>query len=200
MAALAESFGPLPAMTIDRIGYGAGDADLSIQPNVLRLVVGHTEPTTAGAAESDEVLVLETNLDDVTGELIGYCCQELLAAGALDVFTTAVQMKKNRPGVQITVLATPADAHRLEAILFRETGTLGIRRTPATRGKLARQPHTVATPWGEIMGKLASLADGTQVFSPEFESCRRVAEAHNVPLRQVFLAAGQAYRPPGADK
>jgi uncharacterized protein (DUF111 family) len=137
--------------------------------------------------------VLETNLDDISGEIIGHCTAKLFEAGALDVYTTSIQMKKNRPGVLLSVLC-PADlVARLEKIIFRETSTLGIRRWQACRHKLERRPHTVTTQFGPIEGKIAVLPDGGQSFSPEFEACRRVANEKMVALRDVYEAAMRAF-------
>jgi pyridinium-3,5-bisthiocarboxylic acid mononucleotide nickel chelatase len=189
VAALADQFGPLPPMTIQVIGYGAGDNDFPEQPNVLRLLVGEASDSTT---TQDIVWVLETNLDDVSGELIGHCSTRLAEAGALDVYSTAIQMKKNRPGVKLSVLCQAADVDRLERIIFRETATLGIRRWPASRHKLERKSHEVETPWGPVAGKLALLDGGTVSFSPEFEACRVIADQHQVPLREVYEAARRA--------
>src|SRR5262245_33612553 len=145
--------------------------------------------------QSETLCLLETNLDDTSGELIGYYATQLLEAGALDVFSHAIQMKKNRPGVMLGVLCQPMDADRLEAIIFRETTTLGVRRTIVSRRKLPRQPHQVQTPWGAIDGVLATLPDGQARFSPEYESCRAVAVAQHVPLRAIFEAALRAFKP-----
>jgi uncharacterized protein (DUF111 family) len=154
----------------------------------LRLIVGP-------AAESlaDQAWVLETNLDDVTGEVIGHCTTRLIDAGALDVYTTAIQMKKNRPGVKLTVICGAAEAPKLEKIIFRETSTLGIRRWPVSRHKLERRPHAVMTDWGPIEGKIAVLAEGGLSFSPEFEACRRMAAERNLPLREVYETAQRAF-------
>jgi hypothetical protein len=198
LTTLADAFGPLPAMTVERIGCGAGQRDLAEQPNLLRLMVGQTA-TPAGATQ-DQVWVLETNLDDLTGELVGHCVGELWSAGALDVYTTPIQMKKNRPGVTITVLARAEDADRLEAVLFRETTTLGVRRWMAARHVLARQAHRVETPWGPVEGKLGWLDGGQVRFAPEFESCRQLAAAHNLSLRDVYEAAQRAFQPGGLQK
>ncbi|MCA9221115.1 MAG: nickel pincer cofactor biosynthesis protein LarC [Pirellulaceae bacterium] len=189
VATVVDQFGPLPSMKIDNIGYGAGDRDLPNQPNILRLMIG--EATDDRGA--DQVWVLETNLDDVTGELIGHCTTLLFDAGALDVYTTAIQMKKNRPGVKLTVLCQADRLAKLERIIFRETATLGIRRWLASRHKLERRPHTVETTWGAVEGKLALLGDDSVSFSPEFESCRRIAEQHQVPLKDVYEAARSAF-------
>jgi hypothetical protein len=177
-------------MTIQTIGLGAGDRDLKEQANVLRLIVGEA----AGGAASDTIVVLETNLDDISGEIIGHCTAKLFEAGALDVYSTSIQMKKNRPGVLLSVLAPAELVARLERIIFRETGTLGIRRWQACRHKLERRSHTVETPLGAIDGKLAVLPDGGVSFSPEFEACRRIAAKKNVPLKDVYEAALRAFQ------
>jgi uncharacterized protein (TIGR00299 family) protein len=186
---VAERFGPLPAMTIESIGLGAGTRDLADQANILRLFVG----TAATPAGSDRVRVLETNLDDLPGELVGYATAQLMAAGALDAFVTPIQMKKNRPGVMITVLCREADAPALEEILFRETSTLGIRSYDVSRHKLQRKPAVVETPFGPVQGKLGWLEGRPPQFSPEFEDCARVASARGVPLRDVYQAAHAAF-------
>jgi uncharacterized protein (TIGR00299 family) protein len=194
LTTLADAFGPLPAMIVQRIGCGAGQRDLAEQPNLLRLLVGESASGPADATH-DQVWVLETNLDDTSGELVGHCVGELSSAGALDVYTTPIQMKKNRPGVTITVLCRAEDADRLEAVLFRETTTLGVRRWSAARHVLARQAHRVETPWGPVEGKLGWLDGGAVRFAPEFESCRQLAAAHNLPLREVYEAAQRAFDP-----
>jgi uncharacterized protein (TIGR00299 family) protein len=196
VSTVAEGFGPLPAMRIERIGYGAGTRDLEMQANLLRLIVGHTDD----AIEADQVWILETNLDDVSGEVIGHTTARLMDAGALDVYTTAIQMKKNRPAVMLSVIGQADDVQRLEEILFRETTTLGIRRWPAGRHKLQREACQVETPWGPVAGKLATGAGGAARFSPEYEDCRRVAAERQVPLAEVYEAARYAYRQQHATK
>jgi uncharacterized protein (TIGR00299 family) protein len=178
-----------PAMTVERIGHGAGRREFEEQPNLLRLFVG----TAATPAETDRVWVLETNLDDLPAEVIGYCYDLLLAAGALDVFSTPIFMKKNRPGVLLSVLAPEARLPALEEIVFRETTTFGIRRYPVSRHKLQRRPCTVTTPWGPVQGKLGWLEGRAPVFAPEYEDCARVARQHGVSLREVYSRARQAY-------
>ncbi len=190
MATLASGFGPVPAMTIEAIGYGAGQRDLPRQANILRLLVGEA---TDAVRTSDAVWVLETNLDDASGELIGHCIAQLWDAGALDVYTTAIQMKKNRPGVKLSVLCRLEKIAAMEAIVFRETGTLGIRRWSAARHVLPREIRQVATAWGPVEGKLGRLDDGSLHFAPEYESCRRIAAERHVPLREVYAAAQQAF-------
>ena len=146
-----------------------------------------------GGDGGELLVMLETNLDDASAEIVGYCLERLWVAGALDVYTTPVQMKKNRPGIMLSVLCEPHAADAVEAILFTETTTLGVRRWPVSRRKLARRAHSVATPWGPIEGKLAFLAGRSPTFSPEYESCRRVAIEHRVPLRSVMEAAHRAF-------
>lgn len=193
VATLVDQFGTLPAMRIEAIGYGAGTRDLKEQANVLRLLVGESDDDLL----SDQIWVLETNLDDISGELIGHCTNRLAEAGALDVYTTSIQMKKNRPGVMLSVLCQAADISKLEKIIFRETSTLGVRRWPAARHKLERRPHEVETPFGVVLGKLARLGEQTS-FSPEYESCRKIAAAQDVPLQEVYEAARRSYRESGS--
>jgi hypothetical protein len=195
LAVVADAFGTLPAMKIARIGCGAGQRDLDEQANILRLFVGET----AEAPGGEEVWVVETNLDDISGELIGYCTTRLWEAGALDVFTTAIQMKKNRPGVMLSVLCRAADVEAVEAILFGETTTLGVRRWPVRRNVLVRRPHRVETPWGAVEGKVGWLAGGGPRFAPEFESCRAIAAKHGVALQSVYEAAQKAFEPAGVE-
>jgi uncharacterized protein (TIGR00299 family) protein len=191
LATVVDHFGPLPAMTIQRIGYGAGSRDLDEQPNLLRLFLGQS----ARRDLTEEVWVVETNLDDISGELVGYCTARLWEAGVLDVYTTAIQMKKNRPAVKVSVLCRAEDVGSVEAILFDETTTLGVRRWPVSRHILARRPHMVQTQWGDVEGKVGWLADGGLRFAPEFESCRRIAGRQQVPLRTVYEAAQKAFDP-----
>lgn len=193
VSTVADFFGPLPAMTIDRIGYGAGQRDLEEQANLLRLLVGQTTEPTSAATQHDRVTMLQTNLDDVSGELVGYCIDRLWDVGALDVYTTAIQMKKHRPGVLLSVLCQDSAIAAIEEVLFRETGTLGIRRSSVTRDKLDRESTTVNTPWGVVQGKLSRRGDGQIRFSPEYESCRKVAVEHSVPLGEVYDAARGAF-------
>jgi uncharacterized protein (TIGR00299 family) protein len=178
-----------PVMTVERIGHGAGRREFHEQPNLLRLFIG-----TAGAdAQGDTAWMLETNLDDLPAEVIGYCYELLLGAGALDVFSTPIFMKKNRPGVLLSVLAPEQALPALEEILFRETTTFGIRRYPVSRHKLQRRGVTVTTAWGPIQGKLGWLEGRPPVFAPEYEDCARVARQHGVALREVYAQAQRAY-------
>jgi uncharacterized protein (TIGR00299 family) protein len=190
VAALVQSFGPVPAMTIEKIGYGAGTRDLDSQPNLLRLLLGEMQTSRA----TDQVWMLETNLDDTTGEIVGHTCERLMTAGALDVFTTPIQMKKNRPGIRLSVLCSKLAIEALEAILFAETTTLGVRRWPVERHTLKREAQSVETPWGTVAGVVAYGNDTSRRFSPEYEACRRIATERNVPLRSVYEAALRAWQ------
>jgi uncharacterized protein (DUF111 family) len=140
--------------------------------------------------------MVETNLDDVPAEVVGYCFDALFAAGALDVFTTPIQMKKSRPGVLLSVLAPAAALDAVEAVLFRETATFGVRRYPVERHKLQRAAATVETPWGPVRGKRGWREGGPRVFTPEYEDCARVAREHGVPLREVYAAVQRAGHDP----
>jgi hypothetical protein len=175
-------------MTIDSIGYGAGTKDFPDRANVLRLVVG----TSAASGPIDQVFVLETNLDDLSGEIIGYAKQKLLAAGALDVYSTAIQMKKDRPGTLLAVICRPQDRERLEEILFAETGTFGVRRHVVERSKRLRKSCQVETPWGKVAGKVGRFGTSL-VFTPEFDPSAKLAAQYAIPLRDVYRAAEFAF-------
>jgi pyridinium-3,5-bisthiocarboxylic acid mononucleotide nickel chelatase len=200
LTSVVEQWIDQPALTIERIGHGAGRKDFVEQPNLLRIFLG-TQPepaaqTLLAGADVDQVWVLETNLDDVSGEVIGYTQDLLFAAGALDVFTISIGMKKNRPGVLLTILATAANLAALEEILFRELLTFGIRRYPVQRDKLHRRPHTVDTPWGPVRGKLGWLEGRAAIFTPEYDDCARLAKQHGVSLQAVTAAALKTAKPP----
>jgi pyridinium-3,5-bisthiocarboxylic acid mononucleotide nickel chelatase len=190
-----------PALAIEKIGIGAGTKDFMEQPNILRLFVGQsTAPAasdglfTPAGVDRDRVWVVETNLDDVPGEIIGYTFDLLFAAGALDVFTTPIQMKKNRPGATLTAIVPFQSLGKVEDILFRETGTFGVRRYPVEREKLLRREAQVETPWGRVRGKLGWREGATPVFTPEYDDCARVARERGVPLAEVFRQAQQSYK------
>jgi uncharacterized protein (DUF111 family) len=178
-------------MAIERIGYGAGQKDFA-HPNLLRLLVGEIASAKSKFA-SDTITLLETNLDDATGETIGHCATLLWQAGALDVSTTALAMKKNRPGVLLQVQCRTDDAERIAQIIFRETTALGLRRSTLERWILPRRSVRVGTPYGEVTGVVAELPGGGERFSPEYDSCVSMAEQHKVGLAQVDLAARIAF-------
>jgi uncharacterized protein (TIGR00299 family) protein len=186
---LADAWGPLPAMTLREVGYGAGTRDLPV-PNVLRVLLG--EAADSGPWTSETVTVLETHLDNDRGETIGHAVRRLLAEGALDVVAIPAQMKKDRPAQVVRVLARPADADRLERILFEETSTLGIRRSDTRRDALPRRFATVETRFGPIQIKVATLPNGNLRATPEYDDCRQAAEHHGIPLHQVTREAEHA--------
>ncbi|MBL8823801.1 MAG: nickel pincer cofactor biosynthesis protein LarC [Planctomycetia bacterium] len=178
-----------PLMTIHSIGYGAGTKDFAEQPNILRLFLGHHASQDSRASMlQDEVWMLETNVDDVAGEIIAYCTERLLQAGALDVFTIPIHMKKQRPGVMVCVITIDIKMSQLEEILFQELHTLGIRRTKYQRHKLSRQEKTIKTPWGDLLAKEIVLAKGEKLLTPEFEVCAQIARTHQIPLWKVYQA------------
>lgn len=183
---LAVEFGPIPAMTMMAVGYGAGGRDLPI-PNVLRVLIG--EQADAGDMHIESLLMLETNIDDMNPELYEYVMERLFEAGALDVFLTSVQMKKNRPGTKISVLCNEQDAHHLQDILYSETTTLGIRQLHVQRSALSRTSQIVETIYGKVNIKIASLPDGSQRASPEYDDCRRLAQEHGVAIREIYHLA-----------
>jgi len=184
-----------PALTIESVGYGAGSRDFVEQPNLLRLLVGQSQGQ--AGPEQDRIWVLETNLDDVPSEIIGYCVDLLFEAGALDLFSTPIFMKKNRPGILLSVLTPEAGITKLEEILFRETMTFGIRRYAVDRHKLQRKPATVQTPWGPVQGKVGWLEGRPPLFTPEYDDCARVARAHGLALREVFEKVRVCYQETG---
>ena len=211
LAEFAESFGPMSGLVAERVGYGVGTRDNDTRPNVVRAALGEvagesnscsafsvqSDKTVTAAAhdwDTDTVAVLETNLDDVSGEVLGAFVENALGAGALDVFHTPIQMKKNRPGVLLTVLCAAADADKFAALLLRETSAFGVRRTLAERRKLKREFLTVQLPQGEVSVKIGRLDGAVVQVAPEFESCKQLAAKSSVPLRAIYEAALAAAR------
>ena len=187
LTTVVSEFTDQPIMTIEKIGCGAGKRDFWEQPNILRLFVGIAACGLAGK-ESDTVWVLETNIDDAPAEIIGYCIEQLFAAGALDVFAIPIQMKKNRPGVLLSVIAPEALVPALETILFRETATFGIRRHAMSRSILQREACVVETPWGPVKAKKGWRNGLAAILTPEYEDCARIARENGIPLREIFRA------------
>jgi uncharacterized protein (TIGR00299 family) protein len=182
---LAQQFGSLPPMRIERTGFGAGDRDFPGQANVLRVLIGEAST----AVEAAAVAVIEANIDDSTPELLGYVLELLLERGALDVTLSPLQMKKNRPGVLLRAIARPEDRETLAALVLEETTTLGVRIYPAERRVQERRIVEVETPHGTVRVKVA--ADGS--FAPEYEDCRRIARSAGLPLKNVVAEAGRLY-------
>jgi uncharacterized protein (TIGR00299 family) protein len=186
---LVDEFRPLPAMTVEAVGYGAGDDRDGPTPNVLRAVLGRS-----GAAGWDRILSLEVNLDDLVPEHFDHLMERLFEVGALDVSIQHVQMKKNRPGFLLRVLARPADRVPLSGVLFEETPTLGVRALECDRLILPRETRRVETPFGRIAVKISRGERGRIDVSAEYDDCKRAARRCGVPLRDVVRAAEEAAR------
>ncbi len=196
VSTLSSSFGPFPPMKIERIGYGAGGKELPNQPNVARLFLGQkTEIAEArpGAPGDEIVSIIEANLDDMSPQLYGFLVEQALAAGALDVTCSATQMKKNRPGLTVTVLAPPERSDALADLLFEQTTTIGVRISEARRKVLERDLVGVETPYGAVTVKVARREGKVFNVAPEYDDCQRLATEKGVPLKQVILAAQLAY-------
>ncbi len=193
---LASNFGPMPPMKVEQIGYGAGEKDVPGQPNVVRLFLGKKteaakpQPSTPG---DEMVSVIKANLDDMSPQLYGYLVERALAAGALDITCSSIQMKKNRPGLTVTILATPDRSDALAELLFEQTTTIGVRIHEARRKVLERELVNVETEYGPVRIKVAKRHGKVLNVAPEYEDCQRLATEKSVPLKQVILAAQLAY-------
>src|SRR5579863_6315506 len=186
---LAARYAEIPEMTLRAIGYGAGSADLKEKANVLRLLIGETTVSEAGEYWDAPVTVIETNIDDMSPQIYGYFVERALEAGALDVFSSPVQMKKNRPGMLVTILSESQNVSRLIDLVFRETTTIGVRTHDVRRETLAREPATVETPFGEVRMKISRMHGSVLNATPEYEDCRRIAAQKSIPLKDVLAAA-----------
>lgn len=186
---LSTRYAQIPEMTLQAVGYGAGTADLTEKANVLRILIGETAKSEAGEHWDAPVSVIETNLDDMSPQIYGYFVERALAAGALDVFSTAVQMKKNRPGVLLTILCDAAHTARLIDLVFRETTTIGVRTYDVRRKVLDRELVPVETPFGEVRMKISRMNGSVLNATPEYEDCQRLAAEKGIPLKQVIAAA-----------
>jgi uncharacterized protein (TIGR00299 family) protein len=196
VTAFATSYGPLPLLRLESVGHGAGSRDVPGRPNVLRLIVG--EEGDAADVEGETVLVLETEVDDASPQLLGVLMDRLLLEGALDVYYTPIHMKKGRPGILITVLAKPKSRLALEETLFRETTTLGVRRQEWLRTTLDRVFVTVGTAYGEVRVKVGRRDGRVYNAQPEWADCETAAGACGAPVKEVWAAALAAYRQRGA--
>ncbi len=185
----ASAYGPMPAMTIRKNGYGAGSREIATHPNVLRATLGEE----AGAPGHDQVAVIECNIDDMNPQIFGVVMEQLYAAGALEAYFTPVQMKKNRPGTLVTVVAPPRHRDACLTVLFRETTTIGVRHTLAERECLERETVTVTTSYGPVRVKIARRAGIVTNAAPEFDDCARLAAQHGQPVKDVQAAAARAY-------
>jgi pyridinium-3,5-bisthiocarboxylic acid mononucleotide nickel chelatase len=190
ITAYATEFGGLPLMKIDRIGYGAGARDFEDTPNVLRALIGESD----AAAASSMVTVIEAEIDDMNPQIFGVLMDRLLAEGALDVFYTAIQMKKNRPGTLLSVIATPSIREKVTSMIFRETTTIGVRYRDMTRECLERETQIVTTPFGQVRFKVARRGGEIVNASPEFEDCVNLATRHGRPIKEIQAAAIKAFK------
>jgi len=190
---LVQHFGPMPSMQVSRVGYGAGQRDWPDRPNVLRLLIGDSGKGPTGL-QVESLTQLACNIDDMNPEWYGALINQLYEAAALDVWLTPVQMKKNRPGIVIEVLARPENANALRAILLRHTTTLGVREAAITRTSLPRRFETVETPYGQVRMKIATLPDGSQKAAPEHDDCAARAGEKGVSVGDVWLAAMRSWQ------
>ena len=200
MKALCKGFGIMPEMKVEEVGYGAGSRELEI-PNLLRVYVGEDpagEDTagedTGGGYQQDEAILIETNIDDMKPELLAYACEALLEQGALDVFTTPISMKKNRPGTMVSVLTTRGKLNEVLSTIFAETTTLGVRIHSLERQKLSKEIISVKTRFGEIRVKIGKTGNQVKNIAPEYESCKSVAVRQGIPLKDVYDEAQAAAR------
>ena len=189
VSAYASEFGAIPPMKVTAIGYGAGSRDFAETPNVLRVMIGDAE----AKASPTSVVVIEADIDDMNPQIFGVVMETLQAEGALDVFYTAIQMKKNRPGTLLTVVAPPDARERLTAVIFRETTTIGVRYREMSRECLDREEVVVSTPLGPVRVKVARRDGRVLNASPEFEDCARIARERNVPVKEVQALAIKAF-------
>jgi uncharacterized protein (TIGR00299 family) protein len=187
VAEYADGYGSLPPMAVSAVGYGAGKCKGRGLPNLLRLFMGTAHDTVTSGVE-DEVVVIETNIDDMNPEFYGHLMEGLLALGALDVNWTPIQMKKNRPGIRVEVVAPPALKDSLIESLFKETTSIGVRYTNFSRWTLPRESVSVKTPWGLLMAKKVQTPSGETRIVPEYEACREVARTENIGLQEVYAA------------
>jgi uncharacterized protein (TIGR00299 family) protein len=196
VATLGSGFGPMPSMKVETIGYGAGEKDFPGHPNVARLFVGQRVDAVKpqpGARGDELISVIEANLDDMSPQLYGYLAEQALAAGALDVTCSSVQMKKNRPGLTVSILASPDKSDALAQLLFEQSTTIGVRIHEARRKVLEREIVSVDTEHGPVRIKVAKRDGKVLNVAPEYDDCQRLAAEKSVPLKQVILAAQLAY-------
>jgi hypothetical protein len=190
---LASRFSHFPAMKTEKIGYGAGTRNFKNSPNVLRLTVGESSTLHESPFPTEEIMVLEASVDDMTPQIFGYVMEQALQGGALDAFGTPVQMKKSRPGMLLTVLCRTEDSQRLTKLILTETTTLGVRIRRETRAALTRRHVKVSTRWGDVRMKLANLNGSISNYAPEYEDCRQIAKEQKVPLKTVMQEAIKVY-------
>ncbi|MDN3515949.1 MAG: nickel pincer cofactor biosynthesis protein LarC [Candidatus Brocadia sp.] len=178
---LGEGLHTNPEMKINQIGYGAGSSDNPGIPNLLRIFIGETS-----GHESDEMWIIETNIDNMAGEILGYVMEKLFESGAVDVYFTSIQMKKGRPGIIISAIASELNLPSVESVLFNQTTTFGIRKYKVVRKILSREFKELDSPLGKIKVKVGTSNGDIKSISPEYEDCKRIAEEKGIPLKQVY--------------
>jgi hypothetical protein len=181
MRALGQTFGDQPGMTIEKIGYGMGGKEFSNHPNLFRLTLGDNDP----AREQEQMLVMETNIDDMNPQLYDHVMDRLFEAGARDVFLSSIQMKKNRPAILLSVICEPSERDKIARIIFQDTSTIGVRSYPVSRTILRRESKKVKTRFGDVMVKIVEQPDGSKRAAPEYDDLKRVAAAKNLPIKQL---------------
>ncbi|MGB9597376.1 MAG: nickel pincer cofactor biosynthesis protein LarC, partial [Candidatus Poribacteria bacterium] len=189
LSTLAESFGPIPDMVIENIGYGAGTKDFAEQPNLLRVIVG----TSKNIYENDTVSIIETNIDDMSPQIYDLLMDKLFSIGAFDVFLTPIIMKKNRPAIKLTVLVENTKLQKAYECILSETTTMGVRIYEANRKKLSRQMSEIETEYGKVNVKLGKIGNDIIKIIPEYEDCKRLAQKNNVPIMKIHQAVLNAF-------
>jgi uncharacterized protein (DUF111 family) len=185
---LVKSFGEMPQMKVSRIGHGAGTQELKELPNMLRVMIGQTH----AAFKKDRVFVIETNIDDMNPQHFEYLFEKLFKEGALDAYTTSIQMKKTRPAFKLTVLSDPTIFDKMCSIIFKETSSIGIRFHEQDRYKLDREIIKVDTGYGKVRVKLSRAPEDVLTVSPEYDDCARIARLKKVPIKKIYDAAKRA--------
>jgi uncharacterized protein (TIGR00299 family) protein len=182
LTTLGHQFGAAPPMIIERVGYGAGSREFPHWPNLFRVILGTSE----NASRHEEMLLLETNIDDMNPEIYDYVVERLFQAGARDVFLAPIQMKKNRPGTLLSIIAEPTKRDELAQVVFRETSTIGIRYYPVRRMILKRVSRAIKTRFGKVRVKMIEEPDGLTRAAPEYEDLKRIAARKKIPLKVLY--------------
>ncbi len=182
VCALGKAFGAPPSMRVEKIGYGAGEREFLHRPNLFRLILGRTTST----PRQEEMLVIETNVDDMNPQLYDHVMDRLFAAGARDVFLSSIQMKKNRPATLLTAICEPSQRDPIAKIIFEETSTIGVRSYPVSRLILKRETKKIKTRYGEVNVKIVEQPDGKKRITPEYDDLKRLASAKKIPLRRLY--------------
>jgi len=190
LTTIAEEFGSFPMMNVAVVGYGAGSHDLRVQPNLLRIFIGQKQEE---RIEQEQIVLLETNIDDMNPQIYDYLMGRLFSQGALDVYLTPILMKKGRPAILLSILSEPDKVQALMEIVFAETTTLGLRLQDVARRKLPRENQRVRTPWGEVRVKVSTMGKKVIKKTPEMDDCKRIAEKAGIPLAKILEAVHKRF-------